>query len=347
MTEIDIKQALSLKNPLFIDVRAPIEYAEDHIPGAVNLPVLDDAEREEVGTIYHRVSQTEANLRGVEIILPKLPAMLRQIREWSPEHSVVIYCWRGGMRSKSLYQVAQMMKIRCFRLSKGYKDYRHYITDYFGTPFPYPVIVLHGLTGCGKTNILKKLAMFPNMQVLDLEGLAEHRGSAFGTVGQTTAQPSGKYFESLIWAQIDPYNTELSIITECESKRIGRLILPDNLFTAMKAGKHILIYDSVKSRGQRIYEEYRPEQHQQEIISSIQNLRRNLGTTRVTDLCRKTAAGEYLQVIEELLVDYYDPLYHYPDAPSAEYDLSVSSSDEDAAAQEIEKFVSDNFPARA
>ncbi|MDD2497272.1 MAG: tRNA 2-selenouridine(34) synthase MnmH, partial [Desulfitobacteriaceae bacterium] len=212
------------------------------------------------------------------------------------------------------------------------------ICSYFSQDsFPFQVVVVHGLTGTGKTNVLKKLAE-RGVPVLDLEGLAGHRGSVFGSVGLSD-QPTQKYFESLIWNQCDKFKNLGYLVVECESKRIGRLVLPLLLINGMKAGRHILLYDTLDNRVKRIFEEYDVNKNREELAKILGNLKNRLGLKRINEWQSLIMEGKSYPVLEKLLVDYYDVFYKYTDHPSAEFELSVNSADEDLAANEIADFL--------
>ncbi|MDD2497667.1 MAG: tRNA 2-selenouridine(34) synthase MnmH, partial [Desulfitobacteriaceae bacterium] len=179
ITPLEIDQALSLSYPLFVDVRSEREFKVDHIPGAINVPLFNDEERALVGTVYKTQSPEQARYLGLKIVSPKLPDLVQLIQSQGEGREIVLYCWRGGMRSLSLATVLDLMNIHVYRLSGGYKSFRRWICSYFSQDsLPFQVVVVHGLTGTGKTNVLKKLAE-RGVPVLDLEGLAGHRGSVF------------------------------------------------------------------------------------------------------------------------------------------------------------------------
>jgi len=330
---IDFEEALKLPAPLFIDVRAESEYQEDHIPGSVNIPIFNDAERKEIGTVYKNNSPEAARKLGLAMVSPKLPRIINEIEDLATGKNPVLYCWRGGMRSKALSSVLELMNIRAFRLNGGYKRYRQFINTYFQDTFPFNVVVLHGLTGTGKTEVIKALDRL-GASAIDLEGLANNRGSVFGNVG-LPPQPSQKLFESLLWSKLHQFRDEKYIIVECESKRIGRITLPPSLFIAMKEGKHILLFDDLNHRIERILREYKVEANGSNLVEALNKLKNRLGNATVKSLTQMIDSGNVHPVVETLLVKYYDPLYNYPDHASTEFDFNVCSCDEEKAAKEI------------
>lgn len=336
--QIDFASALKLPAPALVDVRSESEYQEDHIPGAVNIPLFNDEERKNVGTVYKNNGPEEAKRLGLKIVSPKLPHLVNLIEKAGIGKELVLYCWRGGMRSKSLATILDLMNINVFRLNGGYKRYRQWINKFFHQDsFPFEVIVLHGLTGTGKTNVIQKLANW-GASAVDLEGLANNRGSVFGNVG-LSPQPSQKLFESLLWYQLHKYRHQKYIIVECESKRIGKVTIPQSLFLGMKDGKHILLFDSLNHRIERILNEYKVDLYANELIDALNKLKNRLGNEKVLSLHQMIESGKFHPVVETLLVSYYDPLYNYPDHPSVEFDFNVNSFDENQGAKEIVKYL--------
>lgn len=339
MTEMDFNTAQNLKRPFYIDVRSPGEYALDHIPGALNLPLFSDEERVHIGTVYRQLDQKQARYLGLEIITPKLVSLLRQLEGLLTEGQPVIYCWRGGMRSKALYQMARLLQIPCHRLLGGYKGYRQEVNNYFAASCPFRIVVLHGLTGCGKTRILQTLLREGQVQVIDLEGLAQNRGSVFGGVG-LKEQPSQKRFESQLFEAMTSFDPAYSLIVECESKRIGKLFLPLTFYRAMQEGRHFLLFGSLAERTRRIIEEYRPWEKKEEIVEALSKIKERLGKEKILELISLVKTGNYLPVVEYLLEFYYDPLYNYPNKADNGYEISLCSDNEERAARELTDYLS-------
>lgn len=297
---------------VFIDVRSPKEFSEDSIYGAINIPVLLDEEREEVGTIYVQKSTEEAKSRGIELISRRLPYIFNEIQKLYTENrdkKIVIYCARGGMRSGSIHALLLSLGIKVYKLKGGYKSYRKYINENFkevlnGVKF----IVLHGKTGSGKTKMLNTLEK-EGYNVIDLELAANHRGSLLGAVG-LGAQSSQKHFENYVFNKLKNKNGNIVFI-EGESKRIGNIILPNALFDKMKEGYQILIEVSKELRTEILISEYTKEQKEvDELIYSLDYLKKYMNSERVETYKECVKKGEFKEVALDLMEKYYDPLYN-------------------------------------
>jgi tRNA 2-selenouridine synthase len=339
--ELTYAASLIIMNRCYIDVRSPDEYAADHIPGALNLPLFDDEQRAKIGAIYHNISQSQALLTGLELAAPRLPWLMSELSAlYQQGQTLILYCWRGGLRSQAVVDAAALRGLPCLRLSGGYREYRRWVLDMLHEPLPFRVITLHGLTGCGKTAVLRLLKQRHGLQALDLEGLAQHRGSVFGHIGLST-QPPQKYFQSLLAEELRCCDSAKPLLLEGESRRVGRLLLHDSLYSAIKTGLPILLYDSPTGRARRLLAEYAPQRHLKEILQALSSpaLKAKFSAARLEGLAQQMRAGAYAEVIEYLLTHYYDPLYHYPSSPAPGYALALESSDIDLAAQRIGEFV--------
>lgn len=333
--EISINDALNLPKTIFIDLRSPLEFNESKIPGSINIPLFTDKERENIGTTYHKIGHHQAKLLGLEFISPKLPAIIKQIDELSQQGTVVLYCWRGGMRSKSILHVAKLMNLPVYRLIGGYKAYREFVFKYLQRPITQEFIILDGLTGVGKTDILWKLKEM-GQPVLNLEELAKNRGSVFGSIGMNT-QPSQKQFESYIVTDLMKYSEHTYIFIECESKRIGRVYIPDSIWEKMQQGKRILVYSSMEKRIERIISTYSYEGASTFVglQTAINKLTKRLGKEKVNQLTDYLANNDLKPLVRNLLIDYYDPYYKYPASASDIYAVNVCSDDLEEAISKI------------
>lgn len=292
-----------------IDVRSPSEYKLYTIPNSINIPILDDEERKIVGTAYVQENPERAIKLGMEIVSRKLPHIYNKVVELSKEYkNLIFFCARGGFRSRPLVALLSSLGIHALKLSGGYKKYRKYIIKALPeTVKGIKFVVLYGNTGVGKTEILKFLKE-EGMDVLDLEACANHRGSFFGSVG-LGQQNSQKMFESLIYESLRNRKTNL-VFTEGESRRIGRVYIPDYIFQAMREGIHIRIDASLESRVNNIYRDY-VKDTDGELILALERLRKYIGDKNINEYEKLIKEGEYKKVIEDLMVKYYDPLYGY------------------------------------
>ncbi|MGR3511916.1 MAG: tRNA 2-selenouridine(34) synthase MnmH [Paracoccaceae bacterium] len=291
-----------------IDVRAPAEFAEDHVPGAVNLPVLSDAERAEVGTIYKQVSPFTARKRGAALVAKNAAHHLETALSgmeggWRP----LVYCWRGGQRSGSFASILAQIGWRVETLDGGYRSYRRLVVNrLYETTFPAPLVLLDGNTGTAKTALLGLIAR-RDVQVLDLEGMAGHRGSALGGQG---AQPSQKAFESQLAQAITALDPERPVVVEAESSRIGQINLPSQLFQAMRAAPRIRITAPVEARAAYLCGAYADLVENAEALEErLSHLVRLQGHARVAEWRALAAAGAYQALAEDLIRCHYDPRY--------------------------------------
>lgn len=310
-----------------IDVRSPAEFAEDHLPGAVNLPVLDDAERAEVGTLYVQKSKFEARRLGAAMVARNIAAHLDGALSDRPGgFSPLVYCWRGGQRSAAMVSVMDQVGWPVTRLEGGYQTWRRHVVARLHDPAQSPqVILLDGPTGAGKTALLAALSA-RGVQTLDLESLANHRGSLFGAGAEP--QPGQKLFESRLTAALAGCRPERPVVVEAESSRIGRLIIPHGLWSAMKTAPAIAIDVPVAARVRRTVEEYadiaRDLPRLQDAIAALPA--HHSRETRAAWLAH-ARAGDVADLAEGLIRDHYDPAYRRSTARSARASLGSVSWD--------------------
>ena len=302
MKEITYEESLQLNGAVYIDVRAPIEFAQDHIPGAVNVPIFDDGQRKEIGTLYRAAGRDTAIIRGTEIVGGKLRSILEDVKKHS-DREIVIYCARGGMRSRSLAGLLDSLGMPVYRLLEGYKGYRGFVNRYFEEleKIP-PVFVLQGLTGAGKTLVLHEI-----QNSIDLEGMAGHRSSIFGAVG--LEQRSQKYFESQLLKRLRDLKGEQYIVIEGESQKIGNLHIPDRLFRIMRNSPAILIDTGMEKRIDIIVDEYSESCTEDIIKPLVTSLMTKIGRTATEELLTLFQEGNLREFTRILLEDYYDPRY--------------------------------------
>lgn len=314
-----------------IDVRSPGEYAEDHIPGAINLPVLNDVERQRVGTLYKQVSSFEAKKVGAALVSRNIAQHLEDYLTNKPKsYHPLVYCWRGGSRSGSLTHVLQKIGFGAVQLDGGYKAYRrHVIAELINLPARLNYRVVCGPTGSGKSRLLQALAG-EGAQVLDLEAMAAHRGSLLGAL-PNQPQPSQKSFESAIWSALIRFDPARPVFVESESKKIGALRVPDSLLTAMRASSCVRLEVPLAARVQLLIEDYAHFLHDSSLIN---NQLSHLVALRGNDtvLAWQTLANQHAwdELVATLLEQHYDPAYfrslsnNYPTEAS---DLSFSTTD--------------------
>ena len=293
-----------------LDVRAPIEFAQGHVPGALNLPLFTDEERARIGTTYKQVSQDRAVHLGLELFGPKMSAMVKLAQKLVPGKEVRLHCWRGGMRSGAVQWLLELAGFKVHLLDHGYKDYRRAVLASFAEPRPWRV--LGGLTGSGKTDVLQALTAEPGQYVLDLEGLASHKGSAFGAIGQP-AQPTQEQFENNLAAALAALPTDAPIWVEDESRQIGRLTIPPALFGQMRAAPRWVLEVPRAARVATLAAEYGAE-NPVELAASIERLQKRLGGLATKQALAAVEAGDFPLMVE-LLLDYYDKTYTYGLAP--------------------------------
>ncbi len=293
-----------------IDARSEDEYAEDHLPGAVNWPSLNNAERIEVGTLYKQVSPFEAKKRGAGLVAANIARHIaREVQDKPKGWKPLVYCWRGGKRSGSLALVLDQIGFRVHLIEGGYKAFRGEVLAQLpelATRYQYRVIC--GPTGSGKTRLLQALAA-EGAQVLDLEALAHHRSSVLGLV-PGLPQPSQKQYDNRIWQALRAFDPARPVFVESESKKVGNLTVPEALILAMRASDCIHLQLSDEERVALLLEDYDWFVQQPEFfcdrLSALTELR---GREVVGGWQARVRAGQTPEVVRELLVQHYDPMY--------------------------------------
>ncbi|CAH2032089.1 tRNA 2-selenouridine(34) synthase MnmH [Trichlorobacter ammonificans] len=298
-----------LASHCIIDARTPLEFAEDHLPGACNVPILTNAERVEIGTLYKQQGPQIARERGLQLTCHRFPAIVATIAELAAGRPALVYCWRGGLRSESVALLLEMAGYPAVKLSGGYKAFRGAVNACFENfQPPAPLVVLHGMTGSGKTEFLLRLAA-SGWSTVDLEGLARHRGSAFGSLG-LGAQPSQKRFETLLWQAFQRCTPGRPIVLEGESKRIGRLTLPGNLYDVMAASCKVWCDVSVETRIGRLAAEYARKEYRRPMADALERIRKKLDGTGYAALRQALDAWDVRELAHGLVEQYYDRLYY-------------------------------------
>lgn len=307
MRTINFEDLYKLKSYILIDARSPKEFQDSPIPGAVNIPALLDEERAEVGTVYVRESAEKAKQIGIEMISKRLPEIFNQINELSKKYDkLVFYCARGGMRSSSLEAIFYALKYKTLKLEGGYKGYRNYLMkDLPEKNRDIKYIVLHGRTGVGKTKILEKLAE-RGYSVMDLEKMANHKGSFFGGLCEEKQQ-SQKRLESEIYESLAKNKTGY-VLVESESKRIGDIYLPEVVHDSILGGYHLIVDTSMENRIKIIMEDYAGASYE-ELQSCLDKVGRYISKERYEKYSALLKENKLEELSEILMEKYYDPLY--------------------------------------
>jgi len=311
---IDLDAALALRDrgALFIDVRSPSEFAEATIPGAVNVPIFDDAERAAVGTVYKQEGKAAARRLGVKLVAPKIPAFVEEVEALlaAGRPPGIVFCWRGGMRSYAMTSFLDLAGLPVRQLSGGHKVFRARVRDFLAAGAWGRLLVLRGLTGVGKTRLLHLLRE-KGYPVLDLEGLANHRGSAFGGLG-LGSQPNQKSFEAALWDELRRIPPGSWALAEGESPHIGRLVLPKPVYNALQLETTLWINASLAFRSAVILDDYPArDELKAAFVRPLKALRERLGAEKVEELLGMLERGEWETLVAELMVRYYDPLYRH------------------------------------
>ncbi|WP_411818499.1 tRNA 2-selenouridine(34) synthase MnmH [Hyphococcus sp. DH-69] len=291
-----------------IDVRSPAEFAEDHIPGAINLPVLDDAQRAEVGTIYKQVSRFKARRIGAGYVAKNVAHHLETALSDKPaKFHPLIYCWRGGMRSNAMATILTQVGWRTGLLRGGYKTWRRsVVAGLRDSDDDLPLILLDGQTGTAKSDILRTLT---GVQTIDLEARANHRGSVFGGYSGTP-QPHQKYFESLLWFDLQHHDLSRPILLEAESNRIGRCEIPKRIWNAMRRAPRISLTAPVPARVDYLMNAYADITSDQRLVdAALSRLRPFHPKDALADWMALAEAKDYRTLAAALIEAHYDPLY--------------------------------------
>jgi tRNA 2-selenouridine synthase len=328
-----------------IDVRSPGEFAEDHAPGAVNLPVLDDAERARVGTIYVQESRFLARRVGAALVARNIAGHLEGALSGRPAaFAPLLYCWRGGQRSGSMATVLAQVGWPVTVLTGGYRTYRRRVLEALHEDgAPLRLVLLDGGTGTGKTDVLARLAS-RGVQTLDLEGLAEHRGSLFGALPGRT-QPSQKLFESRVLATLEQLDPGRPIVMEAESSKVGRVFVPPRLWRAMAGAPRVELRAPLEARARYSVGAYADIARDPDALAAVlARLPRHLGKELREGWLALARAGELEALAAGLIAAHYDPAYRRgaTAAPAGVVELSgLGEADREAAADAVLSLVRD------
>lgn len=304
---VDIKQFLELRKKVpVLDVRSPAEYARGHIPGVHSLPLFTEEERAEVGTKYSRMGRDEAVQAGLRLVGPKLAGFVSRARELAKGREVLLHCWRGGMRSSSMAWLLETAGFTVYLLEGGYKRYRQAFHELLGEN-PWTFRVIGGKTGSGKTLILKALER-QGKQIIDLEELACHKGSAFGSLGQPP-QPSTEQFQNDLFDVLLELDPARPVWLEDESLNIGKVILPEDFWKLMRTAPLFVIEVPEKDRLDLLVKEYGAFSRE-DLAASLRKIERKLGGQVLKEALKALEAGN-LRDVARLALRYYDKAYAF------------------------------------
>jgi len=325
--EIDVEKAVNGKFT-FVDVRTAEEFKDFHIPKAYNVPLFTKGEKDFISKIYREKGEREARFEAVKVVSPKIYSIVSKVDEIKKRHeNVVVYCWRGGLRSLAVTSFCQLAGVFVFRLKGGYRAFRQFILDDMGKILSdKKIYVLYGPTGCGKTIVLRYLKSkgFP---VIDLEGLAGHRGSVFGSIGMK--QPSQKMFDALLWCQLRKLKDSPFIIVEGESKRIGNLYLPDFLYERMEKGLKVGVSVPLEERINFSLKEYRVGKFEVSVyLDALSKIKRYLPPEVYKRIESRIRCGDFPSAVRDLMIFYYDKLYKRSMPERFDFEIKALSIEE-------------------
>ena len=293
------------KDGLIIDVRAPIEFLKGHVPNSISIPLFEDSERAEIGTLYKQQGKDSAINRGFEIISPKMKHFIREVKTLSKNNKVFVYCFRGGMRSNSFAWLMNSSGLNAVIVKGGYKAYRNYVLNYFNQDRK--IILLGGKTGSGKTDILKQLKE-QNIQIVDLEKIAHHKGSAFGSINEVKQNPQ-QIFEHQLFQKLFELDLSHTTILEDESQAIGYNKIPMGLWQQMKQAPIIKLEIPFELRVQKLVDDYTTV-NIDALKSCVIKITQQLGTLN-TKLCLQYLDEGNLHDVARLSLLYYDKAYEF------------------------------------
>ncbi|MBD1398601.1 tRNA 2-selenouridine(34) synthase MnmH [Pontibacter sp. JH31] len=288
-----------------LDARAPKEYAIGHIPQALSFPIFSDEERARIGTAYKQQGHDPAVLIGLDLFGPQMSGFVREAEKLVPNKELLVHCWRGGMRSSAMAWLLDFAGFEVYLLRGGYKAYRHFMQEQFDKPRP--LLILSGFTGSGKTDLLPYLQQ-QGQQCIDLEGIASHKGSSFGSIGMEP-QPSTEHFENLLGMELLKLEEHEPLWLEDESISIGRVQMPKPLFDRMQASTSIVLEVPKQLRIQKLAEEY-CRTDPAILEAAILRIKKRLGGLATKEALEAIAAGDMEKMVD-IALTYYDKAYTY------------------------------------
>jgi tRNA 2-selenouridine synthase len=330
---IDELQKMPERIPV-ADVRTPAEFAQGHIPGAVNLPLFTNEERVRVGTTYKQQGKEAAILLGFDLTGDKWSGFIRQALDFAPGKKIAVHCWRGGMRSAAMAWALDLYGFDIYLVQGGYKSYRRWVFRQFDKPCP--LVVLGGMTGSGKTKMLQQLDSMGE-QMVDLEDLAQHRGSSYGTLNRLI-QPTQEQFENELAARLCHMDPQQRIWIEDESQNIGRCLLPKPLWTQLRAAFLVDLQVPADQRVDALVEEY-GSLDTEFLVECTERIHKRLGPLQTKYAIAAIRDGRMADFIRLVLV-YYDKTYRKgldSREPDKIIPMPVSNSDTDRTARQLIK----------
>jgi tRNA 2-selenouridine synthase len=330
---LDINDFLAKsEQDLIVDVRSPVEFFKGHLYNAVNIPLFEDIERAEIGTLYKQQGKDTAVSRGMEIVSPKFEFFLDQAKALSRNKKIFVYCFRGGMRSNSFAWLMNQNGLNAQILKGGYKAYRNHVLNYFEKDRK--IILLGGKTGSGKTDILKKLAETSN-QVIDLERIAHHKGSAFGSINEKKQNPQ-QVFENTLYHKMTETDPTLPLIMENESQNIGYNKIPSGLWYNMKKSAIIKLNVPFELRVEKLVTDYATV-NINELKDAVMKIAQQLGLLNTKNCLHYLDEGNLAEVARLSLL-YYDKAYeHHKTEPRLIIPIDTDTADAEINAKKIKE----------
>lgn len=325
---------LSSNTPI-VDVRTPAEFLQGHIPGAHNIPLFTNEERAIIGTLYKQVGKEKAVEKGLEIVGPKMLEYVSNAKKIAEDKKLLVHCWRGGMRSSSMAWLFKTSGLDAHTLLGGYKAYRRFNMDFYQKPSK--MLILGGKTGSGKTPILKEISKFGS-QVIDLEGISHHKGSAFGFIGQMT-QPTNEQFENDLAHEWQKLNLENTIWLEDESQHIGHVFMPKIFYDYIRSSNLIFIDVPKALRIKRLVGEYAGVNND-DLFIALEKIQKRLGGLNYKNALAALKAGDFGEVAS-ITLEYYDKAYMFGLAARETkkvHRLEIALEDENQAAGAVLNF---------
>lgn len=329
------EELINMENIIFVDVRSEYEFQKETIPGSINIPILNNDERVEISTIYDAGDHECAKKLAIRYASVKLEDIYIRLLDLSKNQNVCLFCYRGSMRSTVLFNIMKSMGLDIYRLKGGYKAYRKYIIENLDKLInSHEYVNINGYTGVGKTEILNILQN-SHKNVLNLEQLANHRGSILGNAG-LNKQPTQKMFESLLFDKLKSFDNS-PVFVECESSKIGRINIPKSLRQKYNGSHHqVMINSSLQDRIDRIKTDYlKNSDALEDIKKGINHLSKYIGNNNSSILIDKLEDEDYDYVIETLITKYYDINYA---VKSKDFELEINNVNSEKCAEEIMEF---------